>query len=133
MLIAEVLETMLYGCVTLSPVHVPLRHAPPSPPQVLDSLHRLAKAQSRQPPNFLSGHTYEDGKCEHRGDFTQEADLVCGICGAHRGYKTADVRDVRRNGGGRGLCGGQEKELMGCFLDDLKAFGINADQWTTAA
>ena len=22
---------------------------------------------------------------------------------------------------------------MGCFLDDLRAFGINADQWTTAA
>ena len=22
---------------------------------------------------------------------------------------------------------------MGCFLDDLTAFGINADQWTTAA
>ena len=22
---------------------------------------------------------------------------------------------------------------MGCFLDDLKAFGINADQWTAAA
>ena len=22
---------------------------------------------------------------------------------------------------------------MGCFLDDLSAFGINADQWTTAA
>ena len=22
---------------------------------------------------------------------------------------------------------------MGCFLDHLKAFGINADQWTTAA
>ena len=28
--------------------------------------------------------------------------------------------------------GGQEKEWMGCFLDDLRAFGINADQWTTA-
>ena len=28
---------------------------------------------------------------------------------------------------------GQEKEWMGCFLDDLRAFGINADQWTTAA
>ena len=27
----------------------------------------------------------------------------------------------------------QEKEWTGCFLDDLKAFGINADQWTTAA
>ena len=22
---------------------------------------------------------------------------------------------------------------MGCFLDDRRAFGINADQWTTAA
>ena len=22
---------------------------------------------------------------------------------------------------------------MGCFLDDLRAFGINADQWTTTA
>ena len=60
-------------------------------------------------------------------------DLVCGICGAHGGYETAEVRDVRRNGGGRGLCGGPEKEWIGCFLDDLRAFGINADQWTTAA
>ena len=28
---------------------------------------------------------------------------------------------------------GQEKEWMGCFLNDLRAFGINTDQWTTAA
>ena len=35
--------------------------------------------------------------------------------------------------GGAGCVGGQEKECMGCFLDDLRAFGINADQWTTAA
>ena len=32
-----------------------------------------------------------------------------------------------------GCVGGQEKERMGCFLDVLKAFSINADQWTTAA
>ena len=32
-----------------------------------------------------------------------------------------------------GCVGGQEKEGMGCLLDDLGAFGINADQWTTAA
>ena len=31
------------------------------------------------------------------------------------------------------MWGGQEKEWMGCFLDDLRAFGINADQWTAAA
>ena len=28
---------------------------------------------------------------------------------------------------------GQEKEWMECFLAYLRAFGINADQWTTAA
>ena len=35
--------------------------------------------------------------------------------------------------GGADCVRGQEKEWMGCFLDDLRAFGINAGQWTTAA
>ena len=43
------------------------------------------------------------------------------------------MRNVRRIGGGGGLREGQEKEWIGCFLDDLRAFGINPDQWTTAA
>ena len=34
---------------------------------------------------------------------------------------------------GAGCAEGQEKECMGCFLDDLRAFGINADRWLTAA
>ena len=33
--------------------------------------------------------------------------------------------------GGAGCVGDQEKESMGCFLDGLRAFGINADQRTT--
>ena len=33
---------------------------------------------------------------------------------------------------GAGCVGGQEIEWMGCFLEDLRAFGVNADQWTTA-
>ena len=35
--------------------------------------------------------------------------------------------------GGAGCEEGQEKEWMACSLDDLRAFDINADQWTTAA
>ena len=35
--------------------------------------------------------------------------------------------------GGAGCAGGQGKEWMGFFLDDLRAFGINANQWTKAA
>ena len=46
----------------VEPARVPLRHAAPSPPQSLDLLHRLAKAQSRRLPDFLSGHAYQDGK-----------------------------------------------------------------------
>ena len=34
--------------------------------------------------------------------------------------------------GGAGCVGGQEKQLVGYFLDDLRAFGINADQWMNA-
>ena len=35
--------------------------------------------------------------------------------------------------GGAGCVGGQEKEWMGRFLDDLRAFGIIAGQLTIAA
>ena len=34
--------------------------------------------------------------------------------------------------GGAGCVREQEKEWMSCLLDDLGAFGINTDQWTTA-
>ena len=34
--------------------------------------------------------------------------------------------------GGAGCVGDKEKEWTRCFLNDLRAFGINAGQWTTA-
>ena len=43
------------------------------------------------------------------------------------------MRDIRKIGEGRGLYGGLGKEWMGCFLDDLRSFDINAGQWITAA
>ena len=43
------------------------------------------------------------------------------------------MRNVRRISGGQGCVCGQEKEWMECFLDDLRVFGINANQLTTAA
>ena len=35
--------------------------------------------------------------------------------------------------GGAVSARGQEKEWMGCLLDDLRAFGIETDQWRIAA
>ena len=55
-------------------------------------------------------------------DFTQEADLICGVCGAHGGYESAKVRDVRRTGEGRGLRGGQEKKVGGVFPGRPQSF-----------
>ena len=46
----------------VEPARVPLRHAAPSLSQLSDLLHRLAKAQSRRSPDFLSEQAYEDGK-----------------------------------------------------------------------
>ena len=37
--------------------------------------------------------------------------FVPGICGAHGGHKTAEVRDVQRTGGGCGLRGGAGKRV----------------------
>ena len=57
MLRAEALETMLHGCVTRSPRachYDTLRRAH----------HRFLTQhnRSRRPPDFLSGHAYQDGK-----------------------------------------------------------------------
>ena len=48
---AEVLEIILYGCVMWSPCACHY-----------STLHRLAKAQPRRPPDFLSGHAYQNKK-----------------------------------------------------------------------
>ena len=50
------------------------------------------------------------------------------------GHETAEVPVVRTTVvRGAGCVGGQEKESMECFLVDLRAFGTNVNQWTTAA
>ena len=38
------------------------------------------------------------------------------------GYETSEVRDVRRNGGGRGLCGGPGKRVDGVFPGRPQSF-----------
>ena len=60
-------------------------------------------------------------------------DLVCGICGAHGGYETPEVRDVRRVGGGRGLYGGPGKRVDGMFPGRPQSFRHQRRPWTTAA
>ena len=103
MLRAEVLETMLCGCVTWS-----LRACH------YDTLRRahhsfvtrcIGWRNNNRTNHPISCIDTLDGKWEHRGDYAQEADPVRGICGAYGEHETAEVRDVRGTDGGRGLRG----------------------------
>ena len=133
MLRAEVLEKMLYGCVTLS----------------LRACHydRLRRAHHRfltrcicwQKHNRAYHPIFYLDTLVKTGSESIEATLRRrGILFAIFVVRMEDTRlpkcvmfgEMVR---GAGYVGGQEKEKMGCFLDDLRAFGINADQWTTAA
>ena len=129
----EVLEPMLYGCVTWSPRachYDTLRRAHHNfltccidwrnnnrthyPISYLDTLIKMGSDPSRR-------------LCAGGRSCSQD-------CGAHGGHETAEVRYIRRIGDGRGLFWGpKNKEWMGCFLDDHRDFGINAYQRTTAA
>ena len=108
---AEVIETKLYGCVTWSPRachYGTLRRAHGS---FLTRCigWRKTIAPTTCLPKFL------DTLKKAGSDFTQEVGLVRGICGAHGGYETAEVRDGRRTGGGRELRGGRKKSGWGVF------------------
>ena len=112
---------------------MPLQHAAPSPSQVLDSPHRLAKAQSRRPPDFSLDTLIKTGSASIEATLRRRRILFA--------WFVARVEDTRLPKcvmfgamvGGASCVGNQEKEWIGCFLDDLRIFGINADQWTTAA
>ena len=134
MLTAEVLETMSYGCVTWSPRtchYGTLRRAQHS---FLTRYIDWAKGQSRPPPDFLFGHAcYEDGSESIEATLRRGCILFAGVLA-----RTEDTRLLKyvmfgELVGCANCVGGQEKEWMGCFLDDLRAFDINADQWTTTA
>ena len=134
MLRAEVLETMPYGCVTWSPHtchYDTLRRAH----------HRFLTCCIGWRKHNRADHpiSYLDTLVK-TGSESIEATLRRSRWILFAGF-VARMEDTRlpkcvMSGemvGGAGCVGGQEKEWMGCFLDDLRAFGINADQWMTAA
>ena len=116
MLRAEVPETMLYGCAQWSPRachYDKLRQAH----------HRLFTRcigwrqhnRADRPISYLDT-LIKTGSESIEATLTQEADLVCGICGVRGRYETAEVCDVRSiSGGGHGPCGGPGKRVDGVF------------------
>ena len=133
MLRAEVLETMLYGCVTWS-----------SRACHYDTLRRahhnflIRCIGWRNNDRAYHPISYLDTRIKTGSESIEVTLRRRRILFARFVARMEDTRLPKcvMSGelvGGAGCVEGQEKEWMGCFLDDLRAFGINADQWTTAA
>ena len=58
--------------------------------------------------------------------------LLGGFVARMKDTRQTKYKMLRELVGGAGYEEGQGKEWMGCLLDDLRAFGVNVDQWTTA-
>ena len=133
MLRTEVLETMLYVCVTCSP-HVchydTLRRAHHG---FLTRCIGWRKHDRADHPISYLDTLVKTGSENIEATLRRRRILFAGFVVRMEDTRLPKCVMFGEMVGGAGCVGGQEKEWMGCFLDDLRAFGINADQWTSAA
>ena len=133
MLRAEVLEIMLYGCVTWSPraCHYDTLHG---------AHHRFLThcigwrnhTHADHPISFLDT-LVKTGSERIEATLRRRRILLARFVARMEDTRLPKCGMFGEMVGGAGRVGGQKKEWMRCFLDDLRAFGINVNQWTTAA
>ena len=133
MLRAEVLETMLYGCVTWSPSACHYGTLRSAHHKFVARCIGWRKHNRADHPISYMDTLVKTGSESIGATSRRRRILLAGI--------VAHIEDTRLPKcvmfggmmGGAGCVGGHENEWMGRFQDDLGVFGINAGQWTTAA
>ena len=133
MLIAEVLETMLYGCVTLSPRACHYDTLRRAHHRFLTRCIGWRKHNRADHPISYVDTLVKAGSESIEATLRRRRILFAGFVARTEDTRLTKCVMLGEMVGGAGCVGGQEKEWMGCFLDDPRAFGINADQLTTAA
>ena len=133
MLRAEVLETMLYGCVTWSPRACHYDMLRRTHHRFLTRCIGWRKHNRADHPISYLDTLVKTGSESIEANLRRRRILFAGFVARMEDTRLPKCVIFGEMVGGAGCVGGQEKEWMGCFLDDLRAFGINADQWTTAA
>ena len=133
MLRAEVLETMLYGCVTWSPRACPYDTLRRTHHRFLTRCIGWRKHNRADHSIFYLDTLIKTGSESTEATLRKMRTLFAGFVAHMEDTSLSKCVMFGELVGGAGCVGGQEKEWMGCFLDDLRAFGINADQWRTAA
>ena len=133
MLRAEVLETMLYGCATWIPraCHCDtLRRAHHRFSTLCIGWQKHNRAD--HPISYLDA-LIKTGRESIGATLRRRRILFAGFVARMEDTRLPKCVMFGELVGGADCMGGQEKEYMGCFLDDIRAFGFNADQWITAA
>ena len=133
MLRAEVLETMLYDCVTWSPRACHYDTLRRAHHRFLTRCIGWRKHNRADHPISCLDTLLKTGSESIEATLRRRRILFAGFVARMEDMKLPKCVMVGEMVRGAGCVGGQEKEWMGSFLDDLRAFGINADQWTTAA
>ena len=127
---AEVLETMLYGCVTWSPRSCHYETLRRAHHRFLTRCFGWRKHNRADHPIFYLDTLIKAGSENIEATLRRRRILFAGFVACMEDTRLPKFMIFGEMVGGAGCVGGQEKEWMGCFLDDLRAFGINADQWT---
>ena len=133
MLRAEVLETMLYGCVTWSPRachYDTLRRAHHG---FLTRCIGWRKHNRAGPLISYLDTLIKTGSESVEATLRRRRILFAVFVARMEDTRLPKCVMFGELVGSAGCVGGREKEWMGYFLDDLRAFGINTVQWTAAA
>ena len=133
MLRAEVLKTMLYGCVTWSPRACHYDTLRQSHHRFLTRCIGWRKHNRPDHPISYLGTLLKTESESIGATIRMRRILFAGFVARMEDTRLPKCVMFGEMVGGAGCVGGQEKEWMGCFLDDLRAVGFNTDQWTTAA
>ena len=133
MLRAEVLETMLYGCVTWSPRECHYDTLGRAHHRFLtDCICWREHNRADHPISYLDT-LIKTGSESIEVTLRRRRILFAGFVARMEDTRLPKCVVLGELMGGAGCVRSQENEWMSCFLDDLRAFGINVDQWTTAA
>ena len=133
MLRAEVLETMLNGCVTWSPRACHYDTLRRAHHRFLTRCIGWRKHDRADHPISYLDTLLKTGMESIEATLRRRRILFAGFVARMKDTRQPKCVMFGEMVGGAGCVGGQEKEWMGCCLKDIRAFGINADQWTTAA
>ena len=121
---AEVLETMLYDCVTWSPRTCHYDTLRRAHHRFLTRCIGWRKHNRADHPISYLDTLVKTGSESIEATLRRRRILFAGFVARMEDTRLPKKCNVRRKVGGAGCVGGQEKEWIGCFLDDLRAFGI---------